>query len=49
MVATVHPSAIVRVPDRDDRRSALEGMVADLRLARELTAPSAKGTRRRPA
>ncbi len=49
MVATVHPSAIVRVPDRDDRRAALEGMVADLRLARELTAPSAKGTRRRPA
>jgi DNA polymerase len=48
MVATVHPSAIVRVPDRDDRRAALEGMVADLRLARELTAPSAKGTRRRP-
>jgi hypothetical protein len=47
MVATVHPSAIVRVPDRDDRRSALEGMVAVLRLALELTAPSAKGTRRR--
>jgi hypothetical protein len=37
------------VPDRDDRRAALEGMVADLRLARELTAPSAKGTRRRQA
>jgi hypothetical protein len=47
MVATVHPSAIVRVPDRDDRRSALEGMVANLRPALELTAPSAKGTRRR--
>ena len=47
MVATVHPSAIVRVPDRDDPRSALEGMVADLRLALELTAPSATGTRRR--
>jgi len=38
MVATVHPSAIVRVPDRDDRRAALEGMVADLRRAREVTA-----------
>ena len=37
MVATVHPSAIVRVPDRDDRRAALEGMVADLRRAREVT------------
>ena len=49
MVATVHPSAIVRVPDRDDRRAALEGLAADLRLAREVTAPSADGTRRRPA
>jgi len=38
MVATVHPSAIVRVPDRDDRRAALEGMVADLRRARDVTA-----------
>jgi uracil-DNA glycosylase len=49
MVATVHPSAIVRVPDRDDRRAALKGMVADLRLAREVAAPPAKATRRRPA
>ncbi len=49
MVATVHPSAIVRVPDRDDRRAALEGLAADLRLAREVTAPSADGTGRRPA
>jgi uracil-DNA glycosylase family protein len=49
MVATVHPSAIVRVPDRDDRRAALEGLAADLRLAREVTAPSTDGTRRRPA
>jgi uracil-DNA glycosylase len=49
MVATVHPSAIVRVPDRDDRRAALEGLAADLRLAREVTAPPADGTRRRPA
>jgi uracil-DNA glycosylase len=48
MVATVHPSAIVRVPDRDDRQAALEGLAADLRLAREVTSP-AKGTRRRPA
>ena len=33
MVATVHPSAIVRVPDRDDRRAALHGFVTDLRSA----------------
>jgi uracil-DNA glycosylase len=49
MVATVHPSAIVRVPDRDDRRAALEGLAADLRLARQVTAPSADGTGRRRA
>jgi DNA polymerase len=36
MVATVHPSAIVRVPDRDDRRAALHGFVADLRSAFEV-------------
>jgi len=49
MVATVHPSAIVRVPDRGDRRAALEGLAADLRLAREVTASSTDGTGRRPA
>jgi DNA polymerase len=49
MVATVHPSGIVRVPDRDDRRAALEGLAADLRLAREVAVPPAPGTRRRPA
>jgi uracil-DNA glycosylase len=49
MVATVHPSAIVRVPDRDDRRAALEGLAADLRLAREAAAPPTDGRRRRPA
>jgi DNA polymerase len=49
MVATVHPSAIVRLPDRDDRQAALEGLVADLRLAHEVTAPSGKSTRRRPS
>ena len=49
MVATVHPSSIVRVPDRDDRRAALEGLAADLRLAREVTASPTEGTRRRPA
>jgi uracil-DNA glycosylase family protein len=49
MVATVHPSAIVRVPDRGDRRAALEGLAADLRLAREVTASSTDGTGRRRA
>jgi uracil-DNA glycosylase family protein len=49
MVATVHPSAVVRVPDRDDRRAALEGLAADLRLAHEVTTGSADGPRRRPA
>jgi uracil-DNA glycosylase len=48
MVATVHPSAIVRLPNRDERRAALAGMVADLRLARDV-APPDKGSRRRPA
>ena len=47
MVATVHPSAIVRIPDRDDRRAALEGLAADLRLAREVTGSSGDGARRR--
>jgi uracil-DNA glycosylase len=49
MIATVHPSAVVRVPDRDDRRAALEGLAADLRLAREAAAAPADGPRRRPA
>jgi DNA polymerase len=49
MVATVHPSAVVRVRDRDDRRAALEGLAADLRLAGEAAAAPADGTRRRPA
>ncbi|HET6664047.1 MAG TPA: UdgX family uracil-DNA binding protein [Acidimicrobiales bacterium] len=45
MVVTVHPSAIVRVPDRDDRQAALQGMVDDLRLALQVTETS--GPRRR--
>ena len=49
MVVTVHPSAIVRVPDRDDRRAALQGLVDDLRLAHEVTTSSANGTRPRRA
>jgi uracil-DNA glycosylase len=49
MVATVHSSAIVRVPERDDRRAALEGLATDLRLARQVTAGSTDRPRRRPA
>jgi DNA polymerase len=49
MVVTVHPSAIVRVPDRDDRRAALQGFVDHLRLAHEVTTSSASGTRRHRA
>jgi uracil-DNA glycosylase family protein len=49
MVVTVHPSAIVRVPDRDDRRAAVQGFVDDLRLAHEVTTSSANGTRRHRA
>jgi uracil-DNA glycosylase len=33
MLVTVHPSAIVRIQDSDDKRLAFEGFVADLRLA----------------
>ncbi len=46
MVVTVHPSAIVRVPDRDDRRAALRGLADDLRLALDVAASSANGTGR---
>ena len=33
MVVTVHPSAIVRLRDRDERQAALEAFANDLRLA----------------
>ena len=33
VMATVHPSSILRAPTPDDRRAALDGMVADLRVA----------------
>ena len=35
VVATVHPSSILRVPDADARAAAFEGLVADLRIARD--------------
>jgi DNA polymerase len=36
LVPTVHPSALLRIPDADDQREAFEAMVADLELVREL-------------
>ena len=36
VLATVHPSAILRIPDRDARAEAERGLAADLRTAREL-------------
>ncbi len=44
VVATIHPSAVLRAEDRDARESAFEGLVADLVVARDL---AATGTRRR--
>ena len=38
VMATVHPSAILRAPDEDTRRAELERFVADLRLLRRLPA-----------
>lgn len=32
VVATVHPSSILRAPDADARRAAMESFVADLRV-----------------
>ncbi len=36
VVATVHPSSILRAPDADDRRAAMQDFVADLRVVAEL-------------
>ena len=33
VVATIHPSSILRAPDRDARRLAFESLVADLKVA----------------
>jgi hypothetical protein len=32
-VVTIHPAAIVRLRDREERRAELEALAADLRLA----------------
>jgi DNA polymerase len=36
VVATVHPSSILRVADREDRRAALAALTADLRVVAHL-------------
>jgi DNA polymerase len=33
LVATIHPSAVLRAPDGEGRRVAYEGLVADLKVA----------------
>ena len=38
-VATLHPAAVVRLRDPGDRRDALDGMVADLRIAADAALP----------
>lgn len=38
LVATIHPSAVLRIPDRAARAEALEGLVTDLRLAAKVAA-----------
>jgi DNA polymerase len=36
VVATVHPSSVLRAPDSDARREAFEGLVADLKVVAKL-------------
>ena len=38
VVGTIHPSAVLRGPDREDRDRAYAGLVADLVVARESAA-----------
>lgn len=38
VLATVHPSALLRAPDETARQSGYEAFVADLTLAREVAA-----------
>jgi len=38
LVATIHPSAVLRARDHDEREEAFDGLVADLVRARELLA-----------
>ena len=36
VVATIHPSAVLRAPDSDGRREAYEMLVADLKVVARL-------------
>jgi DNA polymerase len=38
VVVSAHPSAVLRMPEREDRHAAFAALVADLRLAGELAA-----------
>ena len=39
VIATVHPSSILRAPSPDDRRAAMAAFVADLRVAARAVGP----------
>jgi uracil-DNA glycosylase len=36
LAVTVHPSSLLRIQDEDDKRSAYEGFVADLKAAKAI-------------
>jgi DNA polymerase len=42
VVATIHPSAVLRAPDDDARRLEMDGLVRDLRVVADLLAKAAK-------
>jgi DNA polymerase len=44
VLATIHPSAVLRAPDQDARRAAYDGLVADLSVAAGVLE---RGSRRR--
>ncbi len=46
VVATIHPSAVLRAPDSAARRDAFAGLVADLKAVKKLLSPSAARARR---
>ena len=35
VIATIHPSAVLRAPDSEGRREAFEGLVADLKVVKK--------------
>jgi DNA polymerase len=39
LIATIHPSAVLRAPDAEGRAAALDGLVADLRVAAGVLSP----------